>query len=243
MIIPEISPAELEQMRELVHDFSVLGKRAPATGNLAKFGEKAVYYLRGVFDGTLLNEHGQPLRNFSEFVRCSIISCIILGKLAKPLEALIADQLADGGVISIEALHALRQLEILEPETISKIKDLTTKYSSLDFEVNHDARCTIEYLEYLAQNTDPEPLHYIGWYMTNSRRISDQLVAICRSKRSLTEDFIRANADSLDWSYVSESQNLSESFICEFKHKIHIGLLKRNKHVSKETIEAVFGAQ
>lgn len=56
------------------------------------------------------------------------------------------------------------------------------------------------------------------------------------SKAPLTEDYIRKNADKLNWDLISQYQNLSEDFIREFRSELDWFFISRNQKLSESFI-------
>ena len=45
------------------------------------------------------------------------------------------------------------------------------------------------------------------------------------NQKGLSEDFIREFKDKVDWGYISEGQDFSYKFICEFREKLDLNIL------------------
>jgi hypothetical protein len=81
-----------------------------AESALIQMGNNAIPLLEALLNGEAKNDFGVPYRNLGLPLRCGLEAIIRLGEVAKPLEALLAAELAKGQAVAATALGSLRSL-------------------------------------------------------------------------------------------------------------------------------------
>lgn len=116
----------------LFNRFGSPGSMIEAEQELLALGEAAVPILTTLFSGEARNEFGVPYRELDLPLRCAIEVAKRLGRIAKPLEPYLRDELKRGDHSAAMALSALGDLE---QETVNALA------ASLhgDFDLSHES--------------------------------------------------------------------------------------------------------
>jgi hypothetical protein len=116
--------------------FESPGTMLEAEQELVSLGEAAVPILATLFSGEARNQFGVPYRKLGLPLRCAIETASRLGRIAKPLEPYLRDEVRKG---DHSAAMALRSLGRIEQESVNALA------ASLlgDFDLSHESAFTL----------------------------------------------------------------------------------------------------
>jgi len=101
-------------------------------------GLAAIPILESLFSGEAKNQFGIPYRELGLPLRCGLEVARRLGRLAKPLEAYLREELRSGNFVAAMALGAL---ESLEDESISSLAFALNDSKSVD--LPYESACAL----------------------------------------------------------------------------------------------------
>ena len=124
--------------RELFERFGNPGTMIEAEQELLALAEAAVPVLATLFNGEARNQFGVPYRKLSLQLRCGIEVAARLGRVAKPLEPYLREELQKG---DRSAAMALRALVTLEHETVTALAASLLR----DLDLSHESAYALVY--------------------------------------------------------------------------------------------------